>query len=325
METTSEKITTYIKSNLLDFIVVITAFAYVFYNQIVLNTGVEIAESTATVLIGIICGLVIKQSLGESGISKGFSSPLWLESKEKYNKARNMATPYIDKIDNFYIKEEADKKKEYRIVVLRSYAMRYSWFFDNKGNYTENKEQYEKLDKKQKRILAKCIKVKIYTLNLFSEYSLEVTEYTKKETTDKSQRAKMLSRNIFMQVAVAFVGGYFTASFGGWSWGKFIISLLQVCVWIGTGIMQLYSNYNYVVVDKVNKLSRKVELITKFTKGAEQGLYDTNPYEDIETQDAAQTPVITEISRANGELERCNNENTENIGEENGNEQIVYN
>ena len=236
-----------------------------------------------------------------------------------------MATPYIDKIDNFYIKEEADKKKEYRIVVLRSYAMRYSWFFDNKGNYTENKEQYEKLDKKQKRILAKCIKVKIYTLNLFSEYSLEVTEYTKKETTDKSQRAKMLSRNIFMQVAVAFVGGYFTASFGGWSWGKFIISLLQVCVWIGTGIMQLYSNYNYVVVDKVNKLSRKVELITKFTKGAEQGLYDTNPYEDIETQDAAQTPVITEISQSNDELERRNNENTENIGEENGNEQIVYN
>ena len=325
METTSEKITTYIKSNLLNFIVVITAFAYVFYNQIVLDTGVEIAECTATVLIGIICGLVIKQSLGESGISKGFSSPLWLERKEKNNKARNMATPYIDKIDNFYIKEEADKKKEYRIVVLRSYAMRYSWFFDNKGNYTENKEQYEKLDKKQKRILAKCIKVKIYTLNLFSEYSLEVTEYTKKETTDKSQRAKMLSRNIFMQLAVAFVGGYFTASFGGWSWGKFIISLLQVCVWIGTGIMQLYSNYNYVVVDKVNKLSRKIELITKFTKGAEQGLYDTNPYEDIETQDAAQTPVIAEISQSNGELERCNSENTENIGEENGNEQIVYN
>ena len=325
METTSEKIATYIKSNLLNFIVVITAFAYVFYNPIVLDADVEIAECTATVIIGVICGLVIKQSLGESGISKGFSSPLWLESKEKYNKARNMATPYIDKIDNFYIKEEAYKKKEYRIVVLRSYAMRYSWFFDNKGNYTENKEQYEKLDKKQKRILAKCIKVKIYTLNLFSEYSLEVTKYTKKETTDKSQRAKMLSGNIFVQVAVAFVGGYFTASFGGWSWGKFIISLLQVCVWIGTGIMQLYSNYNYVVVDKVNKLSRKVELITKFTKGAEQGLYDTNPYEDIETQDTVQTPVTGEISQSNGELERCNNENTENIGEENGNEQIVYN
>lgn len=325
MESTSAKIATYIKSNLLNLIVVITSFAYVFYNQIVLNTGVEIAECTATVIIGVICGLVIKQSLGESGISKGFSSPLWLESKEKYNKARNMATPYIDKIDNFYIKEEADKKKEYRIVVLRSYAMRYSWFFDNKGNYIENKEQYEKLDKKQKRILAKCIKVKIYTLNLFSEYSLEVTEYTKKETTDKSQRAKMLSRNIFMQVAVAFVGGYFTASFGGWSWGKFIISLLQVCVWIGTGIMQLYSNYNYVVVDKVNKLSRKVELITKFTKGAEQGLYDTNPYDDIETHESAQSHVTTEISQSNGELERCNNENTENIGEENGNEQIVYN
>ena len=38
-----------------------------------------------------------------------------------------------------------------------------------------------------------------------------------------------------------------------------------------------------------------------------------------------QTPVTTEISQSNGELERCNNENTENIGEENGNEQIVYN
>ena len=70
METTSEKIATYIKSNLLDFIVVITSIAYVLYNQVVLDAGVEIAECTATVLIGIICGLVIKQSLGESGISK---------------------------------------------------------------------------------------------------------------------------------------------------------------------------------------------------------------------------------------------------------------
>lgn len=325
METTSEKIATYIKSNLLNFIVVITSFAYVFYNQIVLNTGVEIAKCTATVIIGVICGLVIKQSLGESGIARGFSSVLWLDCKEKYNKARNIANPYIDKIDNFYIKEEADKKKEYRFVIMRSYAMRYSWFFDNNGNYIDNPEQYEKLNKKQKRILAKCIKVKIYTLNLFSEYSLEVTEYTKKETTDKSQRAKTLSKNTFMQLAVAFVGGYFTASFGGWSWGKFIISLLQVCVWIGTGIMQLYSNYNYVVVDKVNKLNRKIELIIKFTKGAEQGLYDTNPYEDIETHETVQTPVTGEISQSNGELERYNNENTENIGEENGNEQIVYN
>ena len=72
-------------------------------------------------------------------------------------------------------------------------------------------------------------------------------------------------------------------------------------------------------------MSRKVELITKFTKGAEQGLYDTDPYEDIETQDAAQSPVIAEISQSDSESQQYNNENTENIGEKDGNEQIVYN
>ena len=35
------------------------------------------------------------------------------------------------------------------------------------------------------------------------------------------------------------------------------------------------------MVDKVNKLSRKIELIIKFKKGCEQGLYKENPYDKL--------------------------------------------
>ena len=84
-----------------------------------------------------------------------------------------------------------------------------------------------------------------------------------------------------MQVITAVIGGYFGANLTNWNWGNFIIATLQVSIWIATGIIQLYSNYNYIVVDKVNKLSRKIELIIKFKKGCEQGLYKENPYDKL--------------------------------------------
>lgn len=279
-EKVATKVYDFIKGNLINLIVIITAFAYLFYGMISISTGFSIEEGIAKGVIGIIVGLIIKQSLGENGFNRGYRSLIWKNSLDKYQKACNMANEHIEKVDNFYACEEIEKKREYRRQNMMSAQMKYVWFFDEFGNYKENPERYSKLTRYQKKILKKCVRVKIYNLNLFSEYGNEIKNYTHKEKTDKEQRAKMFTKNGLVAIATSAVGVYFVASWDGWNWAEFILTAIQIAIWVATGITQLYTNYNYVAVEKVNKMTRKIEGIVKFVKGCEKGLYDVNPYEE---------------------------------------------
>ena len=65
----------YIKSFLMDIVVAIVGVAYVLYKMVDLDTTnqnpfILIAEA----VVGIICGIIIKQALGENGFAKGYSN-----------------------------------------------------------------------------------------------------------------------------------------------------------------------------------------------------------------------------------------------------------
>ena len=154
--------------------------------------------------------------------------------------------------------------------------------FDKEGNYIGTQEMYNQLDRKQKRILNKCIRVKIYPLNLFSQYTISTEQDTKREITDKEKRAKNIMQNTIAATLIAVIGVYFIPQIKGWNWGSFISSTMQVALWIMFGIIQLYTNYNYVVQDKVAILRKKKETIRRFTSGCEKGLYLYSPYDTIE-------------------------------------------
>ena len=281
----NKKVYDFIKGNFINFIILLTSIAYVFYNMVVIKrTDLTIGECIAKAGIGIIVGFMIKQGLGENGFNYGYRSQIWSDSLDKYSKNCNMANPYIERVDNFYACEEMEKKKIYRRTNMMAARMKYDWFFDEKGFYKENKEQFDKLDDKQKRVLKKCITIKIYNLNLFSEYENQIGADTHREKTDKDQRAKMFGKNGLAQVMAAVIGAYFVPMLTGWDWASFITATIQVCIWIACGITQLYTNYNYVVIEKTNKLTRKVELIVKFTRGCEQGKDLVDPYEEIEEE-----------------------------------------
>lgn len=280
------KVYDFIKSNLLNGVVILISLAYIFYNMVIIKrTDLTLAECVANAGIGVFIAFIIKEALGESGFTKGYGSQIWQNNLNKYNNACNLANKYIDRIDNFYEIEEKEKKKKYRMQNLQAIRLKYSDFFDSDGNYIENEIKPLKslkngkiqgvyyLTKHQRKILKKCVEVKIHNLNLFSEYGNEIENDTKPEKTDNSQRGKMLVKNTFVVVSSAVIGAYFVPMWNNWNWGSFISATVQVMLWVGAGITQLYQNYNYVVVEKSNKLTRKIELIIKFTRGCENGLY----------------------------------------------------
>ena len=278
----SKKAFDFIKGNLINIVVILTSLAYIFYGLVSLkkpDESVSLISIIAKSGIGIIVGLMIKQGVGENGFNKGYNSDIWTTSYSKYQNACNLANEYIDRVDKFYLHEEEEKKREYRKHILMGNRMRYDWFFDFEGNYTPNEEKLNRLNKKQKKALFKAVKVKIYNLNLFSEYAVDIEQVSRKEKTDAEQRLKMVGKNSLGQVVAAIVGAYFVPAFNGWNVSNIIIATIQVLIWVFCGVLQLYANYNYVVIEKVNKLTRKIELIIKFKNQCENGMYVESPEE----------------------------------------------
>lgn len=293
LEELKENPVRYIKSFAMDIIVVLVALSYVFYQMITLqfnnvNPLVLLAESA----MGIICGVVIKQALGENGFSRGYNSEHWKEEEDKYNSACNIANPYIDRVDNFYLCEEIEKKKNYRRQRLQAVRLKYEDWFDLEGNYCGDEHKYSMLTKRQRREVKKCIKVKIYVLNLFSEYATASEQDTKKELTDKIQRNRNLTKNTISATAIAIIGVYFIPFINEWNWGNLISSTMQVSMWILFGVLQLYSNYNFIVNEKTSILRKKKELIKRFVTGCEQDMYKTNPYDDMLVKHLHDTPNV---------------------------------
>ena len=271
----------YIKSIAMDLVVVLVAIAYIFYQMVTLKpTELNPLVLIAQAIMGIICGVVIKQALGENGFSRGYNSSIWIEEEKKYNDACNTANPYMERVDNFYQCEEIDKKRNYRRAKLQTARLKYDQWFDKDGNYIGTLEMYEKLDKKQKKMLDKCVKVVIYPLNLFSQYPVTSEKDTKPEMTDAKKRAKNITSNTLTATLVAVIGVYFMPMINSWSWGSFISATMQVALWVLFGILQLYTNYNFIVQDKVALLKTKKECIKRFTTGCEKGLYINSPYEE---------------------------------------------
>ena len=273
----------YLKTFAMDIVVVIVAIAYILYQMVSLEqTDLNPLVLLAQAIVGIICGVTIKQALGENGFAKGYNSDTWKEEEEKYNDACNTANPYMERVDNFYMYEEIDKRKNYRRQKLQSVRLKYDHWFDKDGYFYRTKEDIKKLDFRQRLVLNKCIRVKIYVLNLFSQYATLSERDTHKEITDRIQRGKNITKNTIWATIIAIIGVYFVPVLNNWSWASFIGSTMQVALWVLFGILQLYTNFNFVVQDKVSLLRQKKEIIRRFTTGCEKGLYITSPYDVVE-------------------------------------------
>lgn len=290
VEEVKEYATKYIKTIAMDIIVVIVALAYVFYQMVTLEkTDLNPLVLIAQAVMGIICGIVIKVALGENGFSKGYNSSTWLEEEKKYNNACEDSNEYIDeRLDNYYLYKEIEKKELYRRKNLQAVRLKYSHWFDKNGDYIGKEEEYKKLKPYQKIVVNKCIKVKVYPLNLFSEYANTSEQDTKKEVTDKAQRTKNVAKNTISAVVVAVIGVYFVPLFT-WNWASLISSTMQVSMWVLFGILQLYTNYNFVVKDKAAVLRKKKEEMLIFKKNCDKGMYLTNPYIAMEQMQEVQS------------------------------------
>ena len=270
------------KTILTDVVVVFLALFYVFYNTIKfkltdLNPWILLIQSVMAIIVGI----MIKQALGENGFDRGYRNEIWINARTRYEKKADFALPYIDRVDDFYERQKIEKTLKNRKTRLSGCRMKYDMFFDGNGDYIEHeiwspfkKRQYLKknkelpenvvvLDIRQKICLIKCVRLKIYVKNLFSDYEIGLTADERKEKTDKTQRTHNLRKNTFKTIAFSLAGVYIAATLI-WDWGSIINALFQVLGFIFVGLLDSSNNYYYITVEKVGILREKESDISKF-------------------------------------------------------------
>lgn len=256
----------YLKTWIFGLVAAMTSVIYVIYSMVKLeqNTDIQPLTITSSIVIGVVCAVLTKSAYGEIGFEKGYNSEIWSEEIKKYNEACTLCLEYNEYIDEFTLKEMSERRKTYRLSVLSSQCMRYSDWFDEEGNYCGDNEKRKRLDKYQEKALRRCITVKIYVPDMFKEKSKDVENYRHPDKTDSQQRVKSTLKNTFAAIIPNFVFVILIPTLNGWNWSIVISSLITVCIWLITGLLQMYNNYNFVTQEKVTQLREKKELMSKF-------------------------------------------------------------
>lgn len=275
-------IKTHAKTILTDVVVVFLALFFVFYNTLKfkltdLNPWILFVQS----VLAIVVGIMIKTALGENGFDRGYRSELWLDERKKYDKKADAALPFIDKVDDFYERRRIEKTLRNRKTRLSGCRMKYEVFFDANGDYIEHEiwtprqkrkhlkthdslpEEVIVLDLRQRLCLFKCVRLKIYVKNMFSEYQLSLSNDEHREKTDTTQRAHNLRKNTIKTIIFALSGVYIVVSFM-WNWASIIVAVFQVLGFIVVGILDALSNYYFVTVEKVAILREKESDLARF-------------------------------------------------------------
>lgn len=279
-----------IKTLLADFVIAILGLSYIFYRMLTLESrNLSPIDMLVDGLFAIVVGVAIKQTYSEKGIIKGYETDEYKTEDEKHNNACNDSIEFIEYYDEYEEETIQERKKKYRLSQLQSARLKYNDFFESDGeikdvvihNYDKkhpiNKadlKPYEfVLDKYQRKVLNRCYKVKINVLNLFSEYRKNNDNFSDKETTDKQQREKTLSKNILSAIAFTLAGLYFAPKLVEFDLGAIIMASVQVMGFIATGIAQMFENINYIKVDKVNILKEKTKRLSIFINNCRNGKY----------------------------------------------------
>ena len=102
----------YIKTLAMDLVVVLVSLGYVLYQELIFEqTELNPLILLGKAAIGIICGVTIKQALGENGFSKGYNSKIWNDEEESITTLVTLPCLIWNELTTFInVKKQIEKK-----------------------------------------------------------------------------------------------------------------------------------------------------------------------------------------------------------------------
>lgn len=279
----NEKMREFIKQNAGYVIVAFVCVVYVMASFVVIDdTGKSIAQIFASGAIAFALGFFISTMLGLQGMMLGDRDERVKTAAEEHEKLVLRISPSIELLDEWCEKENKENYKLQRTKILSRVGLKYSDCFDEDGVCIDWSPSAEKLKNKLTR-RNELVKLKAYKkaarLKLTELHSGDLTSEGGKQDdpfyfgrTKKQYETQSGVRGLVSKIGTALIFGMYGVNLvESFSYAELIWMSLQVAIFLITGMIKLYNDYNYVINEFRGRIIKKTDNLQKFENYVRSG------------------------------------------------------
>lgn len=242
--------------------IILACIAYLtlgFANIVVKEASIQ--EIIANCALVFIFGITINQLFAKKGICSGQQDDNFIATKKLLGDTVGRVMPIVDKLEPFLDelnKKELKMRQEHLLLLIP----------ETYDNYVNCRIDYEKLDKRSKKIFDKVSKIKIKRITVKDITSELDTETTKGNLLGKSKRTfekEQKFRDVIGRVIPVVLFGYFTFRLvNDLSIAGFIWSIVQVVFFLTSGMLKYWVCYTFITDEFRNRLIVKNNILEEF-------------------------------------------------------------
>lgn len=260
--------------------VILISLCYVLSSLILISrTGKSVYEIISSGIISMAVGSLINGIFRGIGISRGEENEKILCTAREHALAVESVLPHIDRLGEYCELENKRALSLARGKILAREGMKYSDFFDSDGvakpfcEYKGDEWREKRKSNRQRRAYnrARLLKIKPLTPYKLTSDGGNENDPFNFGTSKKKYRTHKNASDILTRVALAIIFGYFGASLCSEINAAVLIwNTLQIVLYIGSGILQMYNSYMWIVDDYRQGIIKKIDILKAFS------LYVTN-------------------------------------------------
>lgn len=281
-------------------------------------TGKSIAEILIDGALSLVFGWVIKMMLAYQGMLNGLNSKAVKDTTRLHGEAIIKIEQYFPLLGDFCDKMNAELRIRKRTIILSKELLRYEDVFNDDHSILEGiiKSRLDAIDvsksalnthhlrdrmrwfkcerekDRKRRSIMRCVsKANNIRLTELSQHELTTDSTNIKDPfrfpdTMPKRMAKRGLSMLGISLALAIPLGYLVIKPGlQSSWEDVIGGLIQICIYIGFGLMQFFKEYFFMIDTYRKGTIRKIDLLNQFYEEAKQGVKFVVPAEIIKRGD----------------------------------------
>lgn len=267
----TERISDLVYRNLANIVIVIVSVVFLF--QGFFRPGLSETPfwiRMASSLLSIIVAILISSMMGLQGMMRGLEFPRVIAVNEEHEKIIVAANDYVEYADEWADYENKMALIKARTHILSSAGLKYSYYFDEDGHYTEKVP--EKPDTEEKSLikqyktrlkkLDEAVNINLTPVSFISistsskvNYDINSTGYTPEEFHVRSTSRKVLTK----LTTVAILGNItWTLIVAGNGLESLFNGAIQLAMFFLFGALDYFKNYNYVTRNNVDNIRNKI-------------------------------------------------------------------
>ena len=270
----AERIKDAFRSNFGYLAVILVSVSYVATSFMTLaTTGKSVFQIISDGVLSFVVGVLINRMFETQGVINGDADPRVIRSVEKHAGTVEEIAPYLDELDEWCARKNADALARGRRTYLSRYGLRYKDYFTEDGtpltyvpaetkNRKERRAEWWRL-----KHFEHAVNIKITRLSagiLISDTGNPNDPYflgrSKQEYRSQSAR-----RDVWSKLILAALFGYYSLSLlTDFSVANLLWTILQLAVFLLMGALKMEQSYMYVTDEYRDRVDKKTNILRMF-------------------------------------------------------------